>query len=403
MKYLREFVNHSAYEAAKDSLALPNVSFCVQEEEVHYAPESDYSTKYLTFKATESGTFKFSGVTGNDSIDYSLDNGSTWVTLASDTDSPTVNAGDIIMWKGELTAANNGYGCGRFYSTGEFEVEGNIMSLIFGDDFIGQNDLTGYDTEFVGLFNKCTSGLTNAENLSLPATTLSPGCYYAMFNNCKKLVGVPKVLPASTVGNSSYMYMFLGCTSITDAPEIQASTVSAQGCTCMFSGCTSLVNVPDLVATNVGRVGYMQMFQYCTSLETAPEISATTVGNQALDSMFSHCTSLTTAPSILPATTLGLETSTSCYHHMFEYCSSLTRAPELPAVTLVPGCYEEMFYHCTNLNYVKCLATGKSGVSGPTDRWLSYTAENGTFVAPSGVEWSRDYKGVPSSWTIEYI
>ena len=39
----------------------------------------DYENEYLTFVALESGTFKFSG----NSINYSLDSGSTWTSLAS--------------------------------------------------------------------------------------------------------------------------------------------------------------------------------------------------------------------------------------------------------------------------------------------------------------------------------
>lgn len=40
MKYLKEFENHAAYEAAKSSLILPNVSLCLNENEVHYNPLS---------------------------------------------------------------------------------------------------------------------------------------------------------------------------------------------------------------------------------------------------------------------------------------------------------------------------------------------------------------------------
>jgi hypothetical protein len=41
MKYIREFENHAAYEAAESGLILPNVSLCVQENEVHYNPYVD--------------------------------------------------------------------------------------------------------------------------------------------------------------------------------------------------------------------------------------------------------------------------------------------------------------------------------------------------------------------------
>lgn len=43
MIYLRKFDNHAAYEAAESSLILPNVSLCVNENEVHYNPYADPS------------------------------------------------------------------------------------------------------------------------------------------------------------------------------------------------------------------------------------------------------------------------------------------------------------------------------------------------------------------------
>lgn len=40
MKYLKKFDNHAAYAAAESGLILPNVSLCVQENEVHYKPST---------------------------------------------------------------------------------------------------------------------------------------------------------------------------------------------------------------------------------------------------------------------------------------------------------------------------------------------------------------------------
>ena len=36
--YLTKFENNAAYSAAESSLILPNVSYCVSENEVHYKP-----------------------------------------------------------------------------------------------------------------------------------------------------------------------------------------------------------------------------------------------------------------------------------------------------------------------------------------------------------------------------
>ena len=78
------------------------------------------------------------------------------------------------------------------------------------------------------------------------------------------------------------------------------------------------------------------MFAKCTSLTQAPELPATTLANSCYSDMFVRCSSLTQAP-VLPATTLA----DNCYSNMFYICSSLTQAPQiLPAETLADSCYK---------------------------------------------------------------
>ena len=207
-------------------------------------PTPSYSGQYLTFVATESGTFKFSG----NSIDYSLDSGNTWTTLASDTDSPTVNAGNKIIWKAELTPTSS-IGIGRFSSTANFTVEGNPMSLLYGDNFVGQTSLSEKNYAFYKLFSGNTN-VTSAENLSLPATTLANYCYYNMFRGCTSLTTAPE-LPATTLAIFCYYYMFQGCTSLTKAPSVLPATVLTQSCyQSMFFSCTSLSAITCL-ATDI--------------------------------------------------------------------------------------------------------------------------------------------------------
>ncbi len=235
-------------------------------------PTPSYSGQYLTFVATESGTFKFSG----NSIDYSLDSGSTWATLASDTNSPTVNAGSKILWKATLTPTSSN-GIGKFSSTANFTVEGNPMSLLYGDGFQGQTSLEGKNYAFKYLFNGCTR-MTSAENLSLPATTLAEHCYYSMFQGCTSLTTAPS-LPATTLANYCYSNMFQGCTSLTTAPSTLPATTLARYCyNNMFRGCTSLTTAPSLPATTLVDMCYYLMFYRCTSLNSitclATDISA---------------------------------------------------------------------------------------------------------------------------------
>ena len=235
-------------------------------------PQSQPQVKdYFRFIAREDGTFKLSG----NSISYSLDSGTTWSSLASDTYSPTVASGSSIMFKATNPTVNNGIG--RFVTTGTFDVEGNIMSLIYGDDFETATTISNVG-QFRSLFDNNTSycGVVNASGLTLPATTVPQDAYRSMFHKCATLVTAPE-LPATTLGESCYKYMFREC-SITTAPELPSANL-AQSCYAnMFQNCTSLTTAPILSATTLQTQCYQQMFYGCTSLNyikcLATDISA---------------------------------------------------------------------------------------------------------------------------------
>ena len=302
----------------------------------------DYSTQYLTFVAIDPIQVKFSGVTVNNvvnTVDYSLDSGITWNTLAQDTYTNTITSGNIVMFKGNCK--RNASGIGHFtISGGTFDIEGNVMSLLFNDNFVGQTSLSGYNYAFSSLFANCN--VVRANRLVLPATTLSSGCYQYM-----------------------------------------------------FKGCTSLIKTPELLATTLEFSCYQNMFQGCTSLTVAPELPATTLESGCYRYMFKDCTSLTKAPE-LPATTLTL----GCYSDMFENCTSLTKTPKLPATTLISSCYESMFQGCSSLNEVTCLATDISA-RYCTANWLSNVSSSGTFYKnPSMSSWSSGGSGIPNDWTV---
>lgn len=190
--------------------------------------------EYLTFKAVSDGTFKFSG----NSINYSIDNGQTWVSLASNTATPTVTSGNSIKFKADLVANTNGIG--TFSSTGQFEVSGNPMSLV------NRNNVSVY--QFLRLFSGCT-GLTSAEHLILNEDVLNDYCYQNMFYGCTSLTDAP-TLPALTLENNCYLQMFTYCSALTTAPELPATTLADYSYQGMFYGCTSL-NYIKCLATDI--------------------------------------------------------------------------------------------------------------------------------------------------------
>ena len=288
MEYLKLFSSHTDYEeyVSGGTMVKPNVSYCEDVKDVHYNPYvHDYSQDYLTTVALENGTITFTPTESN-AISYSTDNGNTWV----EGNSVNVVNGDKVLWKGMMTPSVYD-GIGKFSSTCNFDVQGNIMSLIYGDDFKNQLSLEGKDYCFYCLFSGATK-VVSAENLILPATTLALACYGGMFYGCTSLTSVPE-LPATTLANYCYLSMFLECTSLTSAPELPATTLTYGCYGSMFGGCTSLTSAPELPVTTLAESCYEAMFSNCTSLTSAPELPATTLAESCYNNMFNTCTSFT--------------------------------------------------------------------------------------------------------------
>lgn len=211
----------------------------VVEQNCIYNPVHDYSLDYLTFRVLSPGTIKWNSIGSGQAktIQYSLNDGA-WTTItASSSTTINVAAGDKVRFKGSNTsyAKDKSNYSGFEGGTASFNIEGNIMSLIYGDNFEGQTTMTG-TYNFCSIFKlaECVS----AENLVLPATTLTNYCYRAMFSKCPSLTTAPK-LPATTLGQGCYWYMFEEC-SITSAPELLAPTLVRECYGYMFTNCRSL-------------------------------------------------------------------------------------------------------------------------------------------------------------------
>ena len=310
----------------------------------------------LTLEAAQAGAVVTFDNKAAGPVTYRV-NGGTEQTIASGaSEAITLNAvGDKVQFFGDNTyyAEHDGsgnynvenYTVSNIACTADCYVYGNIMSLVDSAGFASAMSFAS-PCALTGLF----MGNTHIKNkagipLSLPATTLSDGCYTGLF---------------------------YGCTSLTSAPELPAMTL-------------------------VDRCYYV-MFYDCAGLATAPALPATTLAESCYSSMFKGCTSLATAPA-LPATTLA----ESCYEGMFRDCTSLTTAPELPAPTLEEWSYRKMFDGCSNLNSVTCLATYiRNGSHIYTYGWLDGVAATGTFTkAASMADWPHNSEhGIPTGWVV---
>ena len=154
---------------------------------------------------------------GGDGLYYSIDD-SEWVSLPSDTNTPSINVGQTIKIKGLNVRTNSMYS--YFTINGRCKLSGTIMSIIYGD---------------------------NPYEEKLPVD----GCFSGAFYNCTSIVSVaPDFLPATTLTEYCYEFMFFGCTSLTTAPELPATTLASYCYQQMFDGCSKL-NYIKMLATDI--------------------------------------------------------------------------------------------------------------------------------------------------------
>ena len=260
--------------------------------------------------------------------------------LMGTTDTTAITATIPANGKLYLKATTNNWGFNKISANKNHNIGGNIMSLLYGDNFEGQTTFPTNSTTFTMAFMQ-DNKLINAESLVLPVTTLNPYCYQQMFGYCSSLTTAP-ALPATTLAQNCYSYMFSSCTSLIEAPTLPA----------------------------------------------------TTLANYCYNAMFSGCTALTTIPETLPATTL----TNGCYKQMFQNCSTLTTAPVLPATTLVSSCYYDMFEGCRSLNKITTYATSVNSGSH-LGWWCSNVAATGDFYNLGGATYPSGGYGIPTGWT----
>ena len=313
----------------------------------------------LTFEAIEAGaqvSFDICTDVAVNPVHYRTCSGPVWTYWATYTDNTPItltNAGDKVQFKGTnatYAKSMNDNDYSVFRCSADCFVYGNIMSLIDEDNFSVNTTLTG-EYAFCYLFHKNSYLFSHAERrLMLPATTLTPYCYFGTFSQCTKISVAPE-LPATTLAGYCYSTMFFKCESLTTAPILPATTLT--------------------------ECCYNRMFQDCTRLVTVPALPATTLAD-------------------------------FCCSNMFERCSQLTTVPALRASKLTEACYYAMFKDCHRLGLVTCLATDISSDICITywldgaGKELGSTQKYVVTMHPDqmiGSDWiTESVSGIPSGW-----
>ena len=336
--------------------------------------EVDYTSMYTTFEALEDGTFSifYTEESGFEYVNYSLDGGQTWNDLQANKQTPLIKTGECVNIKIKQNKKFLGaYALFVVQSTCKYNLYGNSLSLIYGDEFIGKDSLEIYTEGEYGEY-------------------ADEGLYYSYYSLGFAFAGLdietgePKdslivdasnfILPKNTAIFSCYC-MFSNNPYMTKAPVMNFETVTYLSCGMMFGGCTSLTYVPDMKVKRIINQGCMAMFKGCSSLVNPPILNITEV----IDDF-------------------------PC-EEMFADCTSLTKTPILSAQTLTRNCYLNMFSGCTSLNEITMLATDISA-EDCLQGWVQGVPSTGIFYKhpnmndlPTATE-ENEYSGIPSGWEV---
>lgn len=249
MKYLNKFENQTDYERwqGSEDYVTPNVALIndTYTIEIEAKQGGGYADQYFTIEPLADGIV----MSNNEIISYSLDNGATWQETTYADEQIPVLEGQKILFKNTTDGQLEPFSVydNDFEYRIQFNVYGNIMSLFYGDDFVGQ-------TEYPRGSNVAASFLAetlvvDAGNLILPAITLTEGGYQSMFENCTALTTAPE-LPATTLTLGCYATMFYGCTSLTTAPVLPATILVDDCYSGMFFDCEQLNSI-TMLATDI--------------------------------------------------------------------------------------------------------------------------------------------------------
>ena len=182
--------------------------------------ELSYTDKYLTIEALEDGVTVFFT---NNGLEYCVDGDGNWRPLYEFED-VIIDKGHTLHFRGNLVP-DEYYGVGKFRVDNEFNLKGNVMSILYGDDGYLNYSLSGKENAFYELFY-LVKGLKSVSPNFLPATTLSAYCYYSMFKGCTNLVKAPE-LPAEELVTLCYADMFYGCTRLNYIKMLATSDLTA--------------------------------------------------------------------------------------------------------------------------------------------------------------------------------
>ena len=333
-EYIKLFQNHTQYEAYKNSadFVTPNVSYCEQQDEVHYNPWEDprlickfniTDTTNATYIIGPSASSQFSEIEIDGVVQPSVD-----IRYQFDTTGEHIIKYTLVD---NTSIGNNAFhGCNSLAS---ITIPNFITSI--GDE----------------AFRNCT-GLTS---LSIPNSVTSIGIL--AFASCTGLTSVTIPNSVTSIGGSA----FASCSSLTSITIPDSITSIEEG---LLARCSNLTNItiPNSV-TSIGKDAFRETKITTLSIPN----TVTSLG----DAVFYGCMHLTsiTIPDFV--TNMG--------DHIFHSCSNLTSVIIGNSVVSI-GKYA--FNSCTSL--VSIISKPMTAPTIISTTFSLYSEISGTLTVPVG-------------------
>lgn len=344
-KYIKKFDTHSDYEdfIETEDFIKPNVSYCVDNVEVHYSSVSN-SELIVRYNAASNPTQLYM---------YMNQQGAPFTILGADMFSKVEIDGTEVA-VADLDTAQGQYQL----SAGEHTVKYTLI-----------------DPTFIGI------------EMNEPRTITRLG---AVFSQCSNIISVEIPNSVTNIGDAAFSQCSL--TSVTIGNSVTSIGESA------FQDCSSLTTVT--IPNGVTSIGY-RAFENCSGLiSVIISDSVTSIGNQA----FNNCTGLTSVTIGNGVTSIGNYAFASCSgltsvtigsgvttigYSAFNGCRSLTSITIPDSVTSID---QYTFADCNSLTSVTVEATTPPTLGSDA----FYNTNNCYIYVPVGT--SNTYKAA-SGWS----
>ena len=232
------------------------------------------------------------------SFQYSTDGEQTWNDLTLGRTFTLANAGDTISFRAKNAQSTLAYNWDRNHkfqlgSTGHLSVDGSFYALLRQDwktapksGWMGTKSLRALFSDVTGEFD-----ITNVQPLDWAPTI---DCYGGMFYFANINGAVPHgLLPSTTLAQDCYQAMFQGA-SITNAPDLPATTSTASGVyKYMFQDTSNLSTAGYIGMVNfTGSNACERMFKVSNVVSVQMNDLVTASGTNMMTGIFEGCPNL---------------------------------------------------------------------------------------------------------------